>query len=109
MTESAPSHVGNVEQPIHAIEIDESAEIGQVLDRSRHAIADIHAFEKLLPFLASFLLNDFSPTQNDIATIIINFNNFKIVSVTDELLQIFGRYDIDLRRRQKRFHADVHH
>ena len=35
MTEAAPGHVGDVEQAIHAIEIDERAEIGQVLDRAR--------------------------------------------------------------------------
>ena len=61
MTEPAPRHVGDVEQPIHAIEIDEGTEIGQVLHCADHAIADVHAFEELLPLLAPFLLNDFAP------------------------------------------------
>ena len=37
MAEAAPGHVGDVEQAIHAIEIDERAEVGEVLDRAVHA------------------------------------------------------------------------
>ena len=33
VTEAAPGHVGDVEQAVHAVEVDERAEIGEVLDR----------------------------------------------------------------------------
>ena len=39
MAEAAPGHVGDVEQAIHAIEIDERAEIGEVLDRAVDAMS----------------------------------------------------------------------
>ncbi len=34
MAEAAPGHVGDVEQAVHAVEIDERAEIGEILDRA---------------------------------------------------------------------------
>src|SRR4029077_3287056 len=41
--------------------------------------------------------------------IVVDLDDLEIVSVADELLQIFWRHDVDLRRGQKCFYADVHH
>ena len=34
MAEAAPAHVGDVQQAVHAVEVDERAEVGDVLDRA---------------------------------------------------------------------------
>ena len=107
--EAAPGHVGDVEQAIHAIEIDECTEVSQVLDAARDHVADLHAFEELLALLAPLLLDQFAPAENDVLPVVVDLDNLEIVGVADELLQIFRRNDVDLRSRQERFDADVHH
>src|SRR5437867_2793449 len=109
MTKPAPGHIGDVKQAIHPIEIDERAEVSQIFYRADNAVADLHAVQKLLPFLAALLFDDLAPAEHDVAAIIVDFDDLEIVSVADELLQIFWRDNVDLRRRQERLHADVHH
>src|SRR5438874_4601436 len=93
---ASPSHVGDVEESIHAIEINECTKVGQVLYSSDDAIADFDTFEKLLPFFAPFLLDDLATAKHDIAPVIVNFDDFEIVGVPDELLEILRRNDVDL-------------
>ncbi len=109
MSEAAPGHVGDVEQAVHAIEIDERAEVGEILHRALDTVADLHAVHELLTFLAAFLLDQFAAAEHDVLPVVVDLDDLEIVSVADELLQILRRDDVNLRRRQKRFDADVHH
>src|SRR5438132_8337788 len=109
MSQSAPSHIGHVQQTIHAIQIDECAEIGDVFDRASYAVAHVHAFHEFLPLFAALLLDDFAPAKHDVFSVVVKLDDFKIVRVANELLQIFWRDDIDLRCRQKCLDPDVHH
>ena len=72
-------------------------------------VADLHAFEEFLPLLAPLLLDQFAPAENDVLPVVVDLNDLEIVGVADKLLQIFRRNNVDLRRRQKCFDADVHH
>ena len=65
--------------------------------------------EEFLALLAPFLLDQFAPAQDDVLPVVVDLDDLEIVGVADELLQIFRRDNVDLGRRQKRFHADVHH
>ena len=98
-----------MKQTVHAIEIDERAEIGQVFDRAIDPVADFHTVHELLALFASLLLDQLTPAEHDVASVVVDLDDLEIVSIPDELLEIFWRNDVDLRRRQKRFHADVHH
>ena len=42
MVDAAPAHVGDVQQAVDAAEVDERAELGDVLD---HALAELADFE----------------------------------------------------------------
>ena len=86
MPEPAPGHVGDVEQAIHAIEIDKRAEVGEILDRALHLVANVHAFEEFLPLFAAFLFDQLAPAQDDIAPVVVDLDDLKIVGVADELL-----------------------
>src|SRR5450432_725071 len=109
MSKAAPGHVGDMQKAIHAIEVDEGAEIGQILDRAVDAIAHLDALEEFLALLAALLLDELAAAEDDVLTVVVNLNNLEIVGVANELLQIFGRNNINLRGRQKCFHADVNH
>src|SRR2546421_12930276 len=103
MPEPAPGHVSDVEQAVHAIEVDERAEVGQIFHRALHLVPYVHPIEEFLPFLAALLLDQLTPAEHNIAAVIVDLDDFEIVSVADELLQIFRRGDVDLRRREKNF------
>ena len=109
MPQPAPGHIGDMQQAVHAVEVDECAEVGDVFHGARYAVAHIHAFHEFLALFTALLLDHLAPTEHDVFTIVIELNDFEIVGVANELLQIFRRNDVDLRRRQKRFDADVHH
>ncbi len=65
--------------------------------------------EEGLALLAPLLLDELAAAEDDIAAVVVDLDDLEIVGVADELLEIARRYDVDLRRRQKRFHADVDH
>src|SRR5215471_17619370 len=109
MSEAAPGHVGHMQQSIHAVEINKCAEIGDVLHSPIYAITDVHALQELLALFAALLFDYLAPAEHDVLTFVIQFDDFEIVSVADELLQILWRNDIDLRRRQKCLNPYVHH
>ena len=109
MPEPAPGHIGDVKQTIHAIEIDKRAEVRKIFDGANHPVADVHAIHEFLPLFAALLLDHLAPAKHDVFAVVVKLDDFKIVRVANELLQIFWRDDIDLRCRQKCLDADVHH
>ena len=86
MAKPAPSHIRDVEQAVHTIEIDECPEIGQVLNAATNNVAHLHTFEEFLTLLASFLFDQFTSAQDDIFSVVVNLNDLEVVSVADELL-----------------------
>src|SRR4029077_7098948 len=103
VSEAAPGHVGDVEQSIHAAEVDERAEVGEILHGAGDGVADLHALEELLAFLAPFLLDELAPAEDDVAAIVVNFDDLEIVGVADELLEVAWRDDVDLRGGEESF------
>src|SRR5438552_16688497 len=109
MTGTTPGHIGDMEQAIHSIEIDECPEISQVLNVALHDVAHLDAFEELLALLAPLLFDQFATAQHDVLSIVINFDDFEVVGVADKLLQILWWNDIDLGCGQECFDPDVDH
>src|SRR6266568_59208 len=107
MTDTAPAHVGDVEQPVQAVEIDKRAEVGDVLDGAFADVARSHFGQQLRAALVAFLFDQLAPGKNDVLPVLIDFDDLEIVGVVDVALQIPGRNDVDLRRRQEGLDADV--
>ena len=108
MGKPGPRHVRDVQEAVNPVEIDERAEIGDILDRSTDPVADVYAAEEPLALLRALLLDNFPPAQDDVFALFVDLDDLEIVGVADESLQILGRNDIDLRRWQKGFDTDVH-
>src|SRR5213079_2839110 len=81
----------------------------EIFYRALHLVTNLHPFHEFLSLLAPLLLDQFAPAEHDVFAVVVDLNDLEIVGVTDELLQIFRRNDIDLRCRQKCLDADVHH
>ena len=96
MSETSPGHVGDVEQSIHAVEVDESAKIGEVLDNTLHHVANGDGFHELEAFLRAFLFDEFAAAEHHVLTVVVDFYDLEIISVADELLKIFWRNHVNL-------------
>src|SRR5262249_32893284 len=107
MPDSAPTHVGDMEQPVQAIEIDKRAEVGDILDGAFADVAGGHFGQQLRPALVPFLFNQLAAGKDDVLPVLIDFDDLEIVGVPHVTLQVPGRNDVDLGGRQEGLDADV--
>src|SRR6266436_6683382 len=64
---------------------------------------------RTLALFAALLFDHLASAEHDVLSVVIEFNDFEIVSVPDELLQILWWNDINLGGRQECLDANVHH
>ncbi len=107
VAEAAPGHVGDVEQAVHAIEVDERAEIGEVLDGAVDGAADLDAIEEFLALLGALLLDEFAAGEDDVFAVVVDLDDLEVVGVADELLEVLRGDDVDLGGREEGFDADI--
>ena len=107
MPDAAPTHVGNVEQAVEAVEVDESAEIGDIIDGAIADVARGHFGQELDPFVVALLFDQFAAGQDDVLAFLVDLDDLKFVSVADKTGKVLGRDNVNLRRGQESFHADV--
>ncbi len=102
-----PAHVGDVEEAIHAVQIDERAEIGDVLDDALADLPRLDALQQVAPLLVALFLDQLAPGQHDILPVEVDLEDFEIVGLPDVLIEVLRRLDVDVRRRQEGIHADA--
>ena len=107
MADAAPAHIGNVQQAVDAAQVDERAELGDVLD---HALAQLTFFQFAQQFLAVFLallLDERASAHDDIAARLVDLEHFALHEAADVIANIVRAADIDLAGRQEHIHADI--
>src|SRR5262249_9899378 len=67
VSDPAPAHVGDVQQAVHAAEIDEGAELGDVLDDAAADLAGLDFGEQLLAQLLALVLEQLPAADDDVA------------------------------------------
>ena len=107
VADAAPAHVGDMQQAVNAVEVDERAEIGDVLDRALADVARGHFGEQFLAAFEAFLLDEFAAGQDDVLALLVDLDDLEIVGVADVLGQVLGRDDVDLRGGQEGLDADI--
>jgi hypothetical protein len=109
MVEAAPGHVRDVEQTVHAVEIDERTEVGDVLDDADDLVAGGDAVEELLALLGALGLDDFAAGEHDVFALVVDLDDLELEHLADVLVEILRRDDVDLAAGQEGFDADVDH
>ena len=107
MVDAAPRHVGNVEQAIHAGEIDEGAEIGEVLDRTDHLVADLDGLQERLALLGALGFDDFAAGKDDVFALVVDLDDLEFVDVSNEFGKILGWDDVHLGAGEESLDTDV--
>ena len=107
--ETAPGHVGDVQQTVDAGQVDERAEVGQVLDGAVDHVADLDAFEEELALGVALGLDQFAAREDDVLAVVVDLDDLEIVRVADEAVEVLRRGDVDLAAGKERLDTDVDH
>jgi len=73
----APAHVGDVKEAVHAVEIDERAEIGDILDDALADLPRLDALEQIAPLLVALFLYQLAPGKNDVLPVEVDLETLK--------------------------------
>jgi hypothetical protein len=98
--------VGDVKETVHAVEVDERTEVGDVLD---HALADLTGLdgvEELATLLAALLLDELAAGEDDVLAQLVDLDDLKVVGLADVLIQVLGRLDVHVRGRDEGIDTD---
>src|SRR5207248_5137134 len=107
MPDPPPAHVGDVQQPVDAAQVDESAVVGEVLHDARQDGALLQLHQGVLLESLALLLEQDAAAQDDIAALLVELDHLELELLADQLVEIADRPQVYLRARQERLHADV--
>src|SRR5437773_1841695 len=101
MLNASVRHVGDVEQTVDATEIDERAEICDVLD---HALSDLillQLLHQLLALARAFLLEDHATRDDNVPATLIELDDLEVEGLTEQLVDVWHATERDLRSGEK--------
>src|SRR5207249_2573264 len=107
MVDVAPRELGDVDQAVHAVEVDESAEVDDVRDRALDDVARVELVENPLTELLALVLEDGAAREDDVVARAVELDHLAAELLAEELVQVLDAPDVDERRRQEAAHAEV--
>lgn len=103
--DTSPGHVGDVEEAVDAAEVDERAEVGDVLHDALADLVDFHIFKQLRAAILAGSLEEFAAGNDDVSALLIDLEDLELVFFADEIVHILDRTDIDLGTGEERLDA----
>ncbi len=105
--DAAPGHVGDVEQAVDAAEVDEGAEIGDVLDFAGDDLADFDGLEELFLLTGALLFEELAAADDDVAAPLGQLDDFHLHRLADVALEIAGGPPGELAGGHEGVDADI--
>ena len=75
VADAAPAHVGDVQQAVDAAQVDEGAEVGDVLDGALADLADVDLLEQLLLLRLARDLDQLAAADDDVAPALVDLED----------------------------------
>ena len=109
MADAAPAHVGDMKQAVDAAQIDERAEVGDVLDDPTANLPHLERLHELLLPLGPLLFDERPSRHDDVAPRLVDLQHEALNGPAAVIADVGGAADVDLARRQEDVDAgDVH-
>src|SRR5579862_5027244 len=96
-----------MDQAVHAVEVDEGAEVDDVRDLALDDVAWLQAVEDLLTLLLALLFQHGAPGEDDVVARAVELDHLAAELLAQELVQVLDAADVDERRGQEATHAEV--
>src|SRR5436189_75356 len=107
---AAIAHVRDVEQSVHAAQIDEGAEIGDVLDDALPHLTDLQLFHEDVALGLTLGFEQHATAHHDVAASLVQLDDLELEALAQELVDVGHAPQGDLAAGEERIHApQVHH
>ena len=102
MIDPAPCHVGDVQQPVDAAQVDKRAVVGDVLDQAVDDLTLGEARDDFGALLGAALFEDGTARDDDVTAAAIHFQNLERLLLVHQRPDIAHGTDVDLRTGKER-------
>jgi hypothetical protein len=96
-----------VDQAVHAVQVDERAEVDDVRDLTLDNVARLQLVENLLPLVLALFLEHRAPREHDVVARAVELDHLRAQLLAQELVEILDAADVDERCRQEAADAEV--
>ena len=108
MVDAAIGHIGDVKQTVDAAQVHKCTVIGDVLDAARHDRALGELLDGVFALVLALFLQQYATRQNDVATLLVELDDFEVVGLSHHTVKVLDRAEIHLRTGKECLHADVY-
>src|SRR5262249_7208292 len=103
----APRELRDVDQAVHAVQVDEGAEVDDVRDLAVHDVAGRKPVEDRLAHLLALVLQDGPAREDDVVAGAVELDHLAAELLAEELVEVLDTADVDERRGQEATDAEV--
>ncbi len=107
MVDVAPGKLGDVDQAVDPVEVDEGAEVDDVGDLALDHLAGLEATEDLLADLLALFLEHGAPREHHVVAAAVQLDHFALERLAEELVEVVDATDVDQRGRQEATHPEI--
>src|SRR2546430_11417943 len=101
MGDAAPGHVGDVQQPVDAAEVDERTEVGDVLDDAFAGLIDLELLHQLFALAGPLVLENDTTRDDDVAATLVELDDLELELLAEQLVDVRNAAKRDLRAGQE--------
>src|SRR5712691_3948727 len=102
-----PRELADMDQAVHAVEIDEGAEVDDVRDRAVDDVARVEAVEDRLAHLLALVLQHCAAREHDVVARAVELDHLATQLLSHELVEVLHAADVDERRREETAHTEI--
>ena len=102
-----PRHIGDMEESIHALQVNKCTKVGDVLHHATTDFVGFESFQERLALFRSGFFQNLAPAQNNVAPAGVDLEDTEILLATNVVFEISHWPDINLGPRQERVHTHV--
>ena len=96
-----------MDEAVHAVEVDEGAEVDDVRDLALDDVARAQAVEDRLAHLLALVLEDGATGEHDVVARAVELDDLAAQLLAEELVEVLDAPDVDERRGQEAAYAEV--
>src|SRR6476469_1005292 len=102
-----PGALGDMDQAVHPVEVDEGAEVDDVRELAIDHVAGVEPVEDLLSLLLALVLEDGAAREHDVVARAVELDHLAAQLLPEVLVEVLHAADVDERRRQEPAYPEV--